>query len=67
MVKASDYIIQVTAGPSYDSSTHSEVNVNTPEPVKISSAHLDASVKVRIKNYRGPQFPLFNLLELTDH
>jgi hypothetical protein len=53
MVHASDYILHVTAGPTYDPSTHDEVKVNTSEPIKISSELVDASVKVRIKDFRG--------------
>jgi hypothetical protein len=47
------YILKVTAGPSYDTSTHQEVPVNTEKPVKISSSHIDASITVRVQDYRG--------------
>ncbi|PVH96628.1 DUF1769-domain-containing protein, partial [Periconia macrospinosa] len=47
------YILKVTAGPTYDTSTHTSVPVNTEKPISISSEHLDAKVTVRIKDYRG--------------
>ncbi|GAB1317743.1 F-box domain containing protein [Madurella fahalii] len=50
---ASKYLIRVTAGPSYDISTHVQVPVNQAQPVEISSDLLDASLNVRVHNYRG--------------
>ncbi len=47
------YTLKVTAGPAYDPSTHSIVHVNTSTPVKIKTADIDATVFVRIQNYRG--------------
>jgi len=45
--------LRVTAGPSYSSSTHHLLPVNTPTPLHISSSHISASIAVRIQNYRG--------------
>jgi len=53
MVDHNQYILKVTAGPSYNPRTHQEVKVNTSEAVTISSDHIDASIRVRIKNFRG--------------
>ncbi|KAL2128706.1 hypothetical protein VTI74DRAFT_8815 [Chaetomium olivicolor] len=50
---AEKYLIRVTAGPSYDLSSHVEVPVNSPEPVHISSELIDAHLNVRVHNYRG--------------
>ncbi|KAF1990342.1 DUF1769-domain-containing protein [Aulographum hederae CBS 113979] len=50
---ASDYILRISAGPSYDPSTHKTVLVNTDEPVHISNEHCEADVWVRVKDYRG--------------
>lgn len=50
---ADKYLLRVTAGPSYDTSTHALVSVNTPHPTKISSTLGSASISVRIQNYRG--------------
>jgi hypothetical protein len=50
---ADKYLLQVTAGPSYDEKTHQIVKVNEPTPLQISSPLIDANVTVRIQNYRG--------------
>ena len=50
---AADYHLRVTAGPSYDPSTHQLIHVNTSKPVTIKSEHIDVKVNVRIQNYRG--------------
>lgn len=50
---ADKYILRVTAGPSYDLADHTEVPVNSPTPVKISTEHMDVELNVRIQNYRG--------------
>ncbi|SLM35505.1 Protein of unknown function DUF1769 [Lasallia pustulata] len=50
---ADKYLLRVTAGPSYDSSTHQVVAVNGPDSTHISSEYCTANVNVRIKNYRG--------------
>jgi hypothetical protein len=46
-------MLKVTAGPSYDTSTHQEVPVNTEKPIEISSSHIDAKITVRVQDYRG--------------
>jgi hypothetical protein len=48
-----NFVLKVTAGTSYDESTHSVVNVNGPDPSTFSTDELDASVKVRVQHYRG--------------
>ncbi|KZF26259.1 DUF1769-domain-containing protein [Xylona heveae TC161] len=50
---AEKFVLRVTAGPSYDPSTHQLVNVNSPTSMDISNAHMDSKINVRIKNYRG--------------
>ncbi|KAK5170248.1 uncharacterized protein LTR77_004834 [Saxophila tyrrhenica] len=47
------YRLLVTAGPSYDTATHKQVYVNTSTPTHVSNEFLDASIKVRIRGYRG--------------
>ncbi|KAK4197377.1 hypothetical protein QBC40DRAFT_181196 [Triangularia verruculosa] len=48
---ADKYLLRVTAGPSYDLSTHKLVNVNSAKPLEISSDLISASLNVRIQNY----------------
>ncbi|KUJ18727.1 DUF1769-domain-containing protein [Mollisia scopiformis] len=50
---AHNYILQVTAGSSYDIKHHQIVPVNQPTPITITSPHLIASLNVRIAQYRG--------------
>ncbi|KAL8904513.1 MAG: hypothetical protein Q9207_003203 [Kuettlingeria erythrocarpa] len=50
---ADKYLLRVTAGPSYDPSSHHEVAVNSDNPTKIQSPLCDANISVRIQNYRG--------------
>ncbi|MCJ1455290.1 hypothetical protein MMC28_005644 [Mycoblastus sanguinarius] len=50
---ADKYLLRVTAGPSYDPSTHKPVPVNTPTATHITSPVCDANISVRIQNYRG--------------
>ncbi|KAJ9150317.1 DUF1769-domain-containing protein [Pleurostoma richardsiae] len=50
---ADKYVLRVTAGPSYDLSSHTEVPVNSTEPVKLSTPHIDVDLNVRIQNYSG--------------
>jgi len=50
-------MLRVTAGPTYDTSKHQDVLVNSEKPVNISSEHLDARIHVRIKDYRGAMTP----------
>ncbi|GAO17899.1 hypothetical protein UVI_02030040 [Ustilaginoidea virens] len=47
------YMLRVTAGPSYDASTHVQVPVNRPQPVRISSLAAHIELNVRIQNYNG--------------
>ncbi|EOA88154.1 hypothetical protein ACJQWK_01997 [Exserohilum turcicum] len=47
------YLLQVTAGPSYDESEHKPVSVNSEKPTCIESDILSAWVHVRIKDYHG--------------
>ena len=53
MAHHENYILKVTAGPTYDPTTHQDVHVNNSTPVTISTSHLDARIYVRIKDYRG--------------
>lgn len=50
---ADKYVLRVTAGPTYDIADHTEVPVNTPSPVKISTSLIDVELNVRIQNYKG--------------
>jgi hypothetical protein len=47
------YRLLVTAGPSYDVSTHKIVHVNTSEATYIENEFIRARVKVRIRGYKG--------------
>lgn len=47
------YMLKVTAGPTYDPKDHQDVLVNTEKPVDISSPLIDAVIHMRIKDYRG--------------
>lgn len=51
--EAEKYRLIVTAGPSYDKSTHKVVGVNTGEAVRFENEFVKAKVKVRIRGYRG--------------
>ncbi|KAK5129567.1 hypothetical protein LTR08_003153 [Meristemomyces frigidus] len=51
--EASKYKLLVTAGPSYDPSTHRTVKVNTKTPTLIQNAFLTAKVSVNIRDYTG--------------
>jgi hypothetical protein len=51
--EAEKYRLIVTAGPSYDKSTHKVVGVNTGDAVTIENDYIRAKVKVRIRGYRG--------------
>lgn len=46
---ADKYILQVTAGTSYDTSTHKVVAVNTAEPLTLSNEHMDLKLNVRVQ------------------
>lgn len=47
------YLLQVTAGPSYDPSTHKEVAVNSPDAHLIDNDIMSCWLKVRIRDYHG--------------
>ncbi|KAF7195745.1 hypothetical protein HII31_02880 [Pseudocercospora fuligena] len=47
------YRLLVTAGPSYNLSTHKTVKVNTEEATYIENKFLRAKIQVRIRGYRG--------------
>ncbi|KAK4984406.1 hypothetical protein LTR50_006619 [Elasticomyces elasticus] len=51
---ADQFFLRVTAGPTYEASTQQEVHVNTDEAVHISTKEIEADIKIRIQNYRGP-------------
>ncbi|KAF7444205.1 DUF1769-domain-containing protein [Pyrenophora tritici-repentis] len=53
MAHHEQYMLRVTAGATYDVSTHENVLVNTEKPVQIQSDLIDATVHMRIKDYRG--------------
>ncbi|RKF76108.1 putative f-box domain containing protein [Golovinomyces cichoracearum] len=50
---AENYLLQVTAGPSYDRSGHQVVPVNSPKTTSIESDFIFADLNVRIQSYRG--------------
>lgn len=52
-VEGDKYRLLVTAGPSYSTSTHKLVHVNTDTPTKIENDFLRAQIKVRIRGFRG--------------
>ena len=47
------YRLLITAGPSYDVSTHKLVHVNTDAPTLIENEFMRCKLKVRIKGFRG--------------
>jgi len=47
------YLLQVTAGPSYDSSTHEEVAVNSSSAHVIDNDVMTCYLKVKIRDYHG--------------
>ncbi|KAJ4349353.1 uncharacterized protein N0V89_007967 [Didymosphaeria variabile] len=47
------YRLQVTAGPSYDTSTHKEVAVNSEEPHVIENDLMTCWLRIRVKDYNG--------------
>ncbi|EUC27448.1 hypothetical protein COCCADRAFT_111682 [Bipolaris zeicola 26-R-13] len=47
------YLLQVTAGPSYNPSDHEQVAINGADPTYIESDLLSAWIRVRIKDYHG--------------
>lgn len=50
---ADKYILQVTAGTSYNPEEHQVVPVNSSRPLSIESEHISVNLNVRIKAYRG--------------
>lgn len=50
---AQKYRLRVTAGLSYDTTTHIVVPVNTPETLHLNSQHMLLSLAVRIKKFSG--------------
>ena len=47
------YRLLVTAGPSYSTSTHKVVHVNTDTPTYIENDFMRCKIKVRIRGFRG--------------
>lgn len=54
---AEKYTLRVTAGPSYDPSTHRVVAVNGHEPTSFESDVMSTQIRVRIKDYHGALLP----------
>ncbi|KAL8799804.1 MAG: hypothetical protein Q9200_007442 [Gallowayella weberi] len=50
---ADKYLLRVTAGPSYDPTSHQVVAVNSGTPTPVHSTLCTASISVRVQNYRG--------------
>ena len=50
---AQKYSLRVTAGSSYDTTTHVVVPVNAPQTLHLNSQHMLLSVAVRIKHFTG--------------
>jgi hypothetical protein len=46
---AQNYILQVTAGPSYDESTHKVVPVNSATPLSVTSPYMSIDLNVRVQ------------------
>ncbi|KAL5338423.1 hypothetical protein BJX70DRAFT_367016 [Aspergillus crustosus] len=51
--KASKYRLKVTAGPSYDPSTHQDVPVNEAKTLHLKNEHASTNLSVRIQDYTG--------------
>jgi len=47
------YLLQVTAGPSYDPTGHSQLSVNSSEVHKVDNDLATSYLRVRIKDYNG--------------
>ena len=68
---AEKYVLRVTAGPTYDPSTHVVIPVNTSTATPIESPHCTANLKVRVQKFRGqplahsPVIPLNSYHRLT--
>ena len=52
-LESDKYRLLITAGPSYDTSTHKIVQVNGNTPTPIENDFISAKIKVRIHGYRG--------------
>ncbi|KAI9796745.1 MAG: hypothetical protein M1833_005985 [Piccolia ochrophora] len=50
---ADQFLLRVTAGPSYDPSTHQTLPVNSLNPIHIETSSTEILLNLRIKNYRG--------------
>ena len=63
---AENFLLRVTAGPSYDPSTHEAVVVNSDKPTHIATTSIEALVNIRIRDYRGNISPqlLFSILSV---
>jgi hypothetical protein len=53
MTSPKQYHLRITAGPSYDLSTHQIVPVNTSTPLTIDSPHITTNLSIRIASFRG--------------
>lgn len=51
--EASKYRLRVTAGPSYDASTHFLVHPNAPISYTIDTPHMSLTFAIRIQNFSG--------------
>ncbi|KAF2804635.1 DUF1769-domain-containing protein [Mytilinidion resinicola] len=47
------YLLRVTAGPTYATSSHTLVSVNSSAPTHVSTPLMDAYLNVRIRGYNG--------------
>jgi hypothetical protein len=47
------YLLQVSAGPSYDETTHVPVVVNSNVPTLVENEFMKAAIHVRIRSYQG--------------
>lgn len=50
---ADKYMLKVTAGPDYSESSQKLVSPNTETPFHISSAQIEASLRIRVQKYHG--------------
>lgn len=51
------YLLEVTAGPSYDLDTHRVVKVNEDEACAFGNDFMSVKVQVRIKDFAGTAHP----------
>jgi hypothetical protein len=52
-LKDQKYLLQISAGPSYDETTHRPVLVNSDHGTGFENDLMKGTVKVRIRNYAG--------------